>query len=105
MGKNRMVTRPANRVSGIRGRVVLATAGVALGLGAAVAGLAVQAAEGGSPAGSASHLRSGDVGWNLVNPHVVAGENGEAGDVGWNNPQPATTPAPTPSSSDDVGWN
>ncbi|MFF4582996.1 hypothetical protein [Streptomyces sp. NPDC001389] len=85
--------------------MVLATAGVALGLGTAVAGFATHAAQDVSPAGSVSHLRSGDVGWNLVNPHVAAGENGEAGDVGWNNPQPATTPAPTPTSTDDVGWN
>ncbi|EFL20122.1 predicted protein [Streptomyces sp. C] len=99
MGKNHMVTRPAGRVSGIRGRVVLATAGIALGLGTTVAGLATQGA---FSADSGSHLRLGDVGWNNANPHVVAGD---AGDVGWNNPQPATTPAPTPSSSDDVGWN
>ncbi|MEU8431950.1 hypothetical protein AB0F18_03415 [Streptomyces sp. NPDC029216] len=85
--------------------MVLATAGVALGLGTAVAGFATQATESASPAGSVSHLRSGDVGWNRVNPHVVAGAADEAGDVGWNNPQPVTTPAPTPTSSDDVGWN
>ncbi|MFF5706518.1 hypothetical protein ACFY7H_29125 [Streptomyces sp. NPDC012794] len=94
-----MVTRPAGRVSGIRGRVVLATAGIALGLGAAVAGVTGQGA---LPADSGSHLRLGDVGWNVANQHVVAGDGD---DVGWNGPQPGTTPTPTPSSGDDVGWN
>lgn len=99
MGKNRMVTRQAGRVSGIRGRMVLASAGIALGLGTAVTGIAAQ---GVFPADSVSHLRLGDVGWNNANPHVVAGD---AGDVGWNSTQPGTTPAPTPSSTNDVGWN
>ncbi|MFG2622060.1 hypothetical protein ACGFXC_31035 [Streptomyces sp. NPDC048507] len=79
--------------------MVLASAGIAIGLGTAVTGLSLQ---GGAPAGSVSHLRLGDVGWNNANPHVVAGD---AGDVGWNSTQPGTTPAPTPSSTNDVGWN
>ncbi|GLW01039.1 hypothetical protein Slala05_46700 [Streptomyces lavendulae subsp. lavendulae] len=98
MGKNHMVTRRAGRVSGIRGRAVLAAAGIALGVGTAVTGLA----HGAFTADSVSHLRLGDVGWNNANPHVVAGD---AGDVGWNNPQPGTTPTPQPSSTNDVGWN
>ncbi|MBT2402883.1 MULTISPECIES: hypothetical protein [unclassified Streptomyces] len=82
-----MVTRETGRNSGIRGRVGLAAAGVALALGAAVSGLAIGALSD----GSGSHLRLGDVGWNSEQPHVVAG------DVGWNSTQPGP--------AGDVGWN
>ncbi|MFF4324344.1 hypothetical protein [Streptomyces sp. NPDC001568] len=96
-----MVTRRTGRVSGIRGRVALAAAGVAFGVGTVVTGIA----QGALTTDSGSHLRLGDVGWNNTNPHVVAG------DVGWNNPQPGTTPpapattTPAPGPTNDVGWN
>lgn len=95
-----MVTRETGRYSVIRGRVVLAAAGIALALGTAVCGLA----QGAFADSSAGHLRLGDVGWNSEKPHVVAGDvgwnstqPGPAGDVGWNSTQPGP--------AGDVGWN
>ncbi|MFJ6721917.1 MULTISPECIES: hypothetical protein [unclassified Streptomyces] len=98
MTKNQMVTGEAGRVSGIRGRVVLAAAGLALALGTVATGVA----HGALSDASDTHLRLGDVGWNHTAPRVLADG---AGDVGWNNPKPGTTPAPQPANPGDVGWN